>query len=173
MIEFRRPRADEAETFAALHVQCWREAYKDIVPAELLAQVTPAKRLPMWRDITLNPARIIIGAYVDGAAAGLAVAGLPHDSIHDSEDGQLAALYIRQEYHRLGIGRALVNRCAAAWLAMGGHSLSLSVFAANNSSRAFYEAMGARFMHLSEYIWDGVPLPTAIYIWDDLTKLTP
>lgn len=171
MIEYRRPSLDEAGIFAALHVQCWREAYKDIVPAELLAQVTPEKRIDMWRDVPVNPTRIVIGAYDEGIAVGLAVAGAPHDNIRENEDGQLAALYVLEKFHRLGIGRALVQQCAAQWLAMGGHSISLSVLAKNRTARTFYESMGARFLKSSVYGWDGVPIPTAIYIWDDLPAL--
>ena len=46
-----RPAArGDAATVAELHVATWKAAYKDLLPAEFLAGLTPAMRLGLWRD---------------------------------------------------------------------------------------------------------------------------
>ena len=42
-------RAD-ASTVAELHVATWKATYKGVLPDNFLDGLTPAMRLPMWRD---------------------------------------------------------------------------------------------------------------------------
>ena len=173
MIEYRRPRLDEAETFSALHVQCWREAYKDIVPAELMAKYRIKTRLPMWESILPDQQRIVFGAYDQGIAVGFIVAGQASEELFDDIDGHVAALYITASHYRRGIGRTLVGLAAKAWIAQGGQSLAFGVLAENKTARAFYERLGARLIKTGSYDWDGHMIPDAIYVFEDLTLLTP
>ena len=170
-ITYRKPKPEEAEAFAALHVQCWKESYRGIVPDLLLDAAKPADRHEMWHNIVVNPRRIVIGAWVDGEPAGFAVAGEPHERILEDEDGQLAALYILWRFHRMGIGRAMVRQVAKQWIGMGGKSISLGVLAANTGARQFYEKLGAQLVRTDTYHWDGHDLPNCIYIWHDLAKI--
>ena len=170
MIIYRRPAPEEAEAFAALHVHCWQESYRGFVPNHLLDAAKPRDRFSMWYDITVNPRRIVIGAFDGKRPIGLAVAGEPHEKILEDENGQLAALYILNSHQRLGIGRELVGHAASTWLAMGGHSMSLSVIAGNLGAIKFYEALGAVFVKDDIYNWDGNQLPTKTYIWPNLAK---
>jgi ribosomal protein S18 acetylase RimI-like enzyme len=168
---FRRPLPAEAETFASLHVQCWKESYRGIVPDTLLDAAQPRDRYEMWHNIVVNPRRIVIGTWVEGVPAGFVVAGEPHQRILENEDGQLAALYILKRYHRMGIGSALVQQAAAQWRAMDGTSMSIGVLAANMNARAFYESLGAKLVRTGTYNWSGHEMPDCIYIWRDLAKI--
>ncbi len=168
---YRRPTSDEAEVFAALHVQCWKESYRGIVPDSLLDAAKPEDRFEMWRNIVVNPRRIVIGAWVEGEPVGFAVAGEPHERILENEDGQLAALYILQRFHRRGIGRELVRQAAEQWQAMGGTSMTIGVLAANTRARAFYESLGAELVKTGTYNWSGHELPDCVYFWRDLAKI--
>ena len=173
MIEYRRPRLDEAEVFAALHVQCWREAYRGIVPAELMAKFKIKTRLPMWETILLDQQRIVFGAYDQGRAVGFIVAGKASEHLFDDIDGHIAAIYIAASHHRRGIGRKLISLSAKIWADTGGHSLALGVLAQNTSARAFYETLGARLVKTGSYDWDGHLIPDAIYVFEDLAFLIP
>ena len=171
MISYRKPRPDEAEVFAALHVRCWQESYRGFVPDHLLDSAKAEDRIEMWRNVPINPRRVVIGAYEGDQAIGFAVAGEPHERILEDEDGQLAAIYIAKSHHRLGIGRELVKRSAAEWQAMGGHSLSVCVLEGNTQAIAFYEKMAAKFVKNDMHDWGGNKLPVRIYLWPDLTKI--
>lgn len=170
---YRRPEAHEAEALAALHVQCWREAYSAIIPAVLVASFDAAKRIPHWRKYIGDPSRIVIVAFDDGAPVGLVNAGVADEIYFEGQDGHIAALYVLASHHKRGIGRRLVGTVAETWQQRGGTTLAAGVLAENLSARRFYEALGARFVKSGTYVWDGHELPDAIYVFEDLKKLTP
>ena len=169
-ITYRKPSPAEADTFAALHVKCWKESYRGFVPDHLLDSAKPEDRFAMWRDITVNPRRIVIAGYDGVQPIGFTVAGEPHERNLDDEDGQLASLYILKSHQRLGIGRELVSRAASHWLTIGGQSMSFSVLAGNITAIKFYEALGAVLIKDDVFDWSGTSLPTKIYIWRNLAK---
>ena len=170
-VKFRRPRPDEAEVFAALHVQCWREAYKGIVPAELMASLTDEARLPLWQSAIPDPERFAYGAFVDEVPVGLILAGPADEKQIEDQDGHLSALYIVASQHRRGIGRALLALAAEDWLARGGTTMTLGVLAENQPARAFYEALGAKLVKTVPYRWGNAELPQCIYVLHNLAKI--
>ena len=171
--EYRRPTFDEAETMAALHVQCWKEAYAGIVPDELMAKFDVGQRTPMWQKSLGDAKRVVIAAYDEDKAVGFVIAGQPLEHIFEGEDGHIAAVYILASHYRLGIGRKLIALAAQQWLAQGGQSLALGVLAENVRARNFYESLGARLVKTGTYDWDGYPLKDAIYVFEDLPLLIP
>jgi len=170
-ITYRKPEPDEAEAFATLHVQCWRECYPGILPAALMATFSTEKRLPMWKAALGNPERFVMGAYAGGQPCGFVMSGPSDEKYIPDQDGHLWALYIAAPQHRLGIGRHLVYVATQHWLARGGHSMTIGVLAENKPARAFYERLGAELARFSTYNWGGFDLPDCIYVWRDLAKI--
>ena len=170
MIHYRKPRPDEAEVFAALHVRCWREAYPAYLPAALMASFSVERRLPIWQARLGNIKLFVLGAYVDGVAVGFVMSGPPDEKHIEDQDGHLWGIYILQAHKGKGIGRALVQRAHADWVSCGGKTMTVGVLAENLAARRFYEKLGARFVHDGHYIWDGHKLKDCLYIWDDITK---
>jgi ribosomal protein S18 acetylase RimI-like enzyme len=171
VIHYRKPRPDEAEAFAALHVLCWREAYPTYLPPELMATFSTEKRLPMWQAALVNPERFILGAYADDVAVGFVMSGATDEKHIPEQDGHLRALYIAASQHRRGIGRHLAFAAAQHWVGEGGSTLTIGVLTANKPARAFYERLGAELVGESTYYWDGFALPDCLYIWRDLAKI--
>lgn len=170
---YRRPELHEAEALAAMHVQCWREAYAEIIPRELIASFDASKRLGHWRNYIGDPSRIVIAAFDGGVPVGLVNAGLADDTYFDGQDGHIAALYVLASHHKMGIGRRLVGEASELWLMRGGKTFAVGVLAENLKARRFYEALGARFVKTGTYVWDGHELPDAIYVFEDLPSLIP
>ncbi len=170
-VTYRRPMPEEAQAFAALHVQCWREAYPPYVPADLLASFSAEKRLPMWEGVLATAERIVIGAYVADQPVGFIIAGPAPEQLITSQDGHVWALYIAAAQHRRGIGRNLMAQAAAKWRARGGTSLTVGVLRDNQPARVFYESLGAKLTRTGTYDWDGHELADCIYWIDDLAKL--
>jgi len=173
VIQYRRPRVDEAEALAALHVQCWREAYVDYVPSELMATFTAEKRLPHWRAAIPNTQKFVLGAFDSDIPVGFTISGLSSEKYIEDQDGNLETIYVAASHYRQGIGRELICRAAQDWLQNGGKSMTVGVLAKNIRARSFYESLGAKLVRLTTYNWDGHELPDAIYIFDNLPKLIP
>ena len=170
-MHIERPPIDDAETLAALHIACWREAYGELVPAELLNTADLAKRTQIWRTALADPGRIVLAAYDGEKPAGFIMAGPPSEALFDGIDGHVAALYILASHQRRGIGRRSLALAAGQWLAQGGASLALGVLAENHKARRFYEALGGRLVKTGIHEWDGHPLSDAIYVFEDLGRL--
>jgi ribosomal protein S18 acetylase RimI-like enzyme len=173
LIQYRRPRLDEAEAIAALHVQCWREAYSDILPLELLNSFSNQTRLPLWLAVIPNADRFVHAAYDDEKVVGFIISGDSDKKLIENQDGHLWGLYIAAEHSRRGIGRKLIASAAVDWLAKGGTSMTVGVLAENIRARSFYEALGAKLVKLGTYEWDGYPLPDTLYIFENLPALIP
>jgi ribosomal protein S18 acetylase RimI-like enzyme len=172
-LEFRRPTIDEASAMAALHVQCWREAYSEILPNELLNSFNDETRLPMWQSVIPNADRFVLAAYDDAKPVGFVISGGSDEKHIEDQDGHLWGLYIAVDYGRRGIGRRLIASAASDWLARGGTSMTIGVLAENIRARSFYEALGAKLVKLGTYKWDGYPLPDTVYIFENLPALIP
>ncbi len=158
---------------AALHVQCWREAYTDILPAALLATFSAEKRLPLWQKVIPDQARFVLGAFDEAQPVGFVISGPSTEQYIEDQDGNLDTIYIAASHYRLGIGRQLLSHAAQDWLQRGGRTMTVGVLAENIRARSFYESQGARLARLTTYNWDGHDLPDAIYVFEDLKRLIP
>jgi ribosomal protein S18 acetylase RimI-like enzyme len=165
------PTPSDAEAIARLHVTSWREAYAGVIPADILANVDLADRAARWRSYLGAGGYPTFLALVAGEPAGFIRTGQLGEPLCEGADGHIYALYILQRFHRRGIGRRLMGLAAAEWLQQGGKSISVGVLTANQGARAFYEALGARFVRPDTCEWDGHILDESIYLFENLPEL--
>ena len=59
-----------------------------------------------------------------------------------ADHGYLAHLFVREDFRRRGVGRALVQASAEWVKTRGGKSLDLNVLATNDAATAFYRELG-------------------------------
>jgi GNAT superfamily N-acetyltransferase len=86
----------------------------------------------------------VLLAEVDGEAAGYALFHDSYDTGHAARERHLCDLFVRAEFRRRGIGRALVRATARETRAAGRTHLWWTVYARNLKARSFYKAIGAR-----------------------------
>jgi ribosomal protein S18 acetylase RimI-like enzyme len=168
----RLPRAvpADSERLGAVHVQAWREAYADIMPAEILARLDPAERTAMWRGF-LTRDGIVHLAERDGAIVGFgSCRAQPDASLLQS--AEISAIYVLHVAQRQGVGRALMAAMALDLLAQGHTSASLWVLEANDPARRFYASLGGREVARREQERGGFRAVGIAYGWDDLNVLT-
>lgn len=170
-VTLRVPQFSEATLFAALHQQCWREAYSAIVPRGVLDAADLGAHIERWQALLQEPDRYVVGAYVDGEPAGFINAGPPRELLYEGEDGHVAAIYVLEAHYRKGIGRQLMASAARWWLAQGGTALGLTALADNQAARRFYEALGGKMVKTGIYFWHGFALPDVVYHFDNLAGL--
>lgn len=168
---FKCPEPSEARTFATTHIQCWREAYGQIVPRAVLDATDLDSHTERWTTILQEPDRFVLGAYAGEQPVGFVNACQRREELYEGEDGHIAAIYVLAQYHRRGIGRQLLGAAARWWLARGGHALGLTALAENLPARQFYAAAGGHLLKTGTYVWHGFELPDVVYHFGDLRFL--
>ena len=79
-------------------------------------------------------------------------------------------MYLLQSFHRQGIGRQLFKAAAAELRQRGLDSLLVWVLA-GNPARAFYEAMGGKYLCEKNVEIGGQPLVEVAYGWQNMSIL--
>jgi GNAT superfamily N-acetyltransferase len=139
--------AGDLPAVGALHQRSRSAAYRDFVPAEALAAVSPemmgrwwAERWPYERETHLMTV-----AERDGGLAGFSYVG-PHDldepSVGELSVGELSAIHLEPEERGRGVGRALMIDALAAMHRRGWRRAALWVLAENAHARDFYRRGG-------------------------------
>ncbi len=84
--------------------------------------------------------------------------------------GELYAIYVRQEVHRRGLGRRLTKALVQQLTDRHLSSMMLWVLASNPASR-FYEALGGKVIRQRQDQIGGASYEELAYGWEDLSRL--
>lgn len=171
-IRIRPATADDADAIGAVHVESWREAYADIVPAPFLAGLSIAGRAAAWRQRLNDPPpgfAAFVAEHERDGVVGFADGGQERggDRHHP---GELYAIYLRAAFHRHAVGRRLVS-AVAAHLATAFPGGMLLWVLEQNRARRFYEALGGRELRAQTIHLGGADLVEIAYGWDDPATL--
>jgi ribosomal protein S18 acetylase RimI-like enzyme len=133
-IVFREAVAADIPALAELHVTTWNATYRTS------RGPTVATRTWQWQQVLAKEQRrdfVLVLADRNGRLIGFTW-GRPHSGAFE---GELSKIYLRWEYHGLGIGRRMLAECARRFLQRGIHSFIL--FAeASNPTVGFFDHMG-------------------------------
>lgn len=133
-ITFRDAVAADIPALAELHVTTWNATYNTSQGP------TIATRARQWTEIFAKENRrdfLLVLEDATGRLIGFTW-GIPHQG---EFEGQLSKIYLRWEYHGLGLGRRMMAETAQRFLDRGIHSFIL--FAElSNPTLGFYERMG-------------------------------
>ena len=105
---------EHASDIAQVHVASWRATYRGIVADETLAKLDIEARTEQWENRLVRPEPgtcTFIAIDELSRAVGFATGG-PIRSRELNSDGELYAIYLDQQWHRKGIGRALFSAVA-------------------------------------------------------------
>jgi RimJ/RimL family protein N-acetyltransferase len=146
-MEIRHAEVADARQIAEVHVESWKVAYRDLLPASDLDQLE-VSQFESWRGRRIeamdrsNSATLVID---DGGVAGFVDVGPTRDEHLDAgEVAELYAIYLDPERWGHGYGRDLIVAAEAAMVDLGFGSAMLWVLEDNARARAFYEAAGWR-----------------------------
>ena len=172
-IRIRQATPADASAIARVHVDSWRSSYADVVPQEILSGLSYDEREALWDDI-LNSSRADRHCYVaDAPKTG--VVGFAHGGAASKNspafDGEIYAIYLLEQYQRMGLGRCLFISVAERLLDDGMSSFLLWVFEENHSARRFYESLGGEVVRSQEINIGGVDLVEVAYGWSDIERL--
>lgn len=148
--DLRRATPSDAVALGHLHVACWQEAYTDLLPAAVLARQTVNDRIELWRQVLRQPEKAgstrVFVAEAGGELVGFGACGRQRSTAlaEKGYDAEIDALYVRQAYHRKGLGSALFARLLDDLAASGFRAVSLWVLTQNAGARSFYEDLGGQ-----------------------------
>lgn len=169
MATIRDAQPDDAAAIARVHVDTWRTAYGDLLPAEFLVSLSVETRAERWRRTLAagdDPlALVLVAEKAAGQVVGIAAAGSPRaDPAVDGADAELFVLYVLREHQGRGLGRRLVGEAARRLAAGGARSLILWVLA-DGPARGFYERLGGRFVGPRPITIGDTTLAEVAYAW--------
>lgn len=133
----------DARAIAEVHVASWRAAYRGIIEADFLAELSVAEREASWRErlsVAGDPFSLV-AEDAAGAVLGFARGG-PERGAEAPGRGEVYALYLAPEQRGRGAGRALFLALAEALRAAGMAETCVWALAANAPARRFYERLG-------------------------------
>ena len=172
-IQIRPAIPEDAASIARVHVDSWRSTYAGIVPTEYLDGLSYRNRESRWKDL-LTADRPETSHFVaeteDGDVVGFANAG-PEREGDRIYRGELYAIYILEEYQRIGLGRRLFSSVTRRLLADGFNSMLLWVLEDNRPAIRFYESLEGEQVGRQTITIGGVDLIEVSYGWRDVTQL--
>ncbi|MEV6768035.1 GNAT family N-acetyltransferase [Nocardia sp. NPDC051030] len=128
--------AEHTRSLAECHIECWREAYRDLVPAHVLEAFDVDRRAEQWeRNRVRYPGRTVV-AVSEGVVIGFASGGTPLDESPVAAY-ELNALYVRSAWYGTGVAHDLMKTVLPE-----NADTSLWVFEENPRARAFYTKYG-------------------------------
>ena len=155
-----------------MRVESWRTTYRGMIPQAYLDGMTVESSATLWdRTLAAGSARsqVFVAEDADGVLGFAAGVVLPEPKL--GFDSELAAVYLRPAYHRLGLGSKLVGVTASALIAQQATGMVVWVIAGNKIARAFYEGLGGELVVEQPFTWDGMDLVEAGYGWRNISQL--
>ena len=127
---------EDAEAIADIQVSSFQVGLADVHPAEALATLDPAPRVPLWRERDA----LVAEDEDEHVIVGVAEVG-PSD---EERVGEIYRFFVAPERWGEGVGQALMARALEQLRASGLLEALLWVHADNRRARRFYEAGGWR-----------------------------
>jgi ribosomal protein S18 acetylase RimI-like enzyme len=156
----------DSAAIARIHVEAWRDAYADLLPANYLAQLDPKIEAARWaRSLGLGPNDRTLVAQADDAVIGYASIGGARG--RGSDAGEIYALYVETDWREQGVGRALVETAFARFRQRGLTTAFIWCLEGNTAARGFYMRCGGKL--LGERRLEsvrGIALPVVGFRWE-------
>ncbi|MFJ9383842.1 GNAT family N-acetyltransferase [Peribacillus sp. NPDC101481] len=166
----RQASVADAEGIAIVHVDCWRTTYKEIMPSDFLDNLSYEKRKDIWiKNINRDGNYVYVAENNKGKIVGF-IDGGKRDTNQVENSGDLTAIYILENFQRMGIGKKLIKELFLKFEALGFKTIFVEVLE-DNKSRFFYEAFGAELLKTEKIKMAGAELNLLVYVWKDISQV--
>ncbi|HET8726794.1 MAG TPA: GNAT family N-acetyltransferase [Alphaproteobacteria bacterium] len=167
----RRALVVDAPEIARVHVQAWRESYRDILSARTLARLSVEQRRIVYSrhlaDMGDSGAHFVVVEPGEGVV-GFCSCG-PRRSGRAEFAGEFYTVYLVDAAKRQGLGRRMMARMARWMVGQGFGSALVLVLKENHPARQFYEHLGGRLCFEAPFTLVDEPQIEVGYGWDDLS----
>jgi GNAT superfamily N-acetyltransferase len=137
----------DAGEIARVHVESWRGAYRELLPAEILGALSIPARTEQWRGWLApgGPRVHTLVAERQGELLGFATMTIPsRDAEEPGDVGEVPALYVAPAAWREGAGATLISRCEEELRLARCREGILWMLEGNERADAFYRSQGWR-----------------------------
>ncbi|WP_158527161.1 GNAT family N-acetyltransferase [Sinorhizobium meliloti] len=124
-------------------VQSWRHTFDGLVAPEILASLSAEQQATRHTRTFSKPETIYRVATVKGAGTIGFASGGPSRNAEVFDGAELYAIYLRPQFERRGIGRALFEAVATELMETSSKGFYLTALSVN-PNRQFYQLMGGR-----------------------------
>ncbi|WHY78484.1 GNAT family N-acetyltransferase [Neobacillus sp. WH10] len=168
-MKIRKAVLADAKGIAKVHVDSWKTTYDNIVPAEYLKRLSYESREQLWKNSIPNGG-VYVSETSEGEIVGFASGGKERTGKYPDYAGELYAIYILKEYQGNGLGSLLVKPLIDE-LQLQNISTMLVLVLEDNSSRLFYETLGAKKIDTIEVEFLGQKVQELVYGWSDIRNI--
>jgi len=163
MVTIRRAEQQDRPRLAAVQAASWKDAYRDVLPADYLAGELDADLDRHWQSIDLTEDDVVLVAEAGEVTGFIAVWVRP--------DPYVDNLHVRPGLRSKGVGRRLMVAAAERLMAAGHTTAYLWVVAGNDRAIDFYERLGGvRTEQAMQPLFDNLVLNYRIE-WNDLSGI--
>lgn len=165
----RKATADDAAEIANVHLNSWREAYRDLLPQDYLDQLplTFKARMNSWKRMSAEKDKALFVAEADYGIVGFAGLCQPRDPSMQ-EYGEVGAIYLLEKFKGQKIGFALLKmgmQQLIEWKFTKAYCWVLE----GNPTIKFYEESGAKFNGMiKDDLIGGKSVKDLAYQWDSI-----
>ena len=166
----REANLEDAKDIAEVHIETWRASYSDILPSNLLKELSPTefveRREKSLRNKDLST---FIATNEENKIVGFCIVG-PERNHDKNMEGELYAIYLLKEYQRQGIGRQLLMKGVEALQAKQINSMIVWILK-ENQHQEFYRKLGGKQLEEKKINLGGTDYDEVAYGWEDLSSL--
>ena len=162
-MNIRRATPADFQEIAAIHIESWKDAYADVLPAAFMAGQIDLEMDQHWRGIEIQSQDIVLVAEADAIVGFVAVWCRPEPFIDN--------LHVRPSCRSHEVGSALMKAAAQELINHGHKTGYLWVFESNQKAIRFYERLGGAQTDRSNKNVFGHNVPSRKIEWEDLARI--
>jgi len=163
MVKIRPAAEPDLQGIVSIHVESWKDAYADVLPAEFMAGKIDPALARHWRETVIQNQDIVLVAEENSLVGFAAVWCRPIPFIDN--------LHVRPSHRSKRIGTALMTSVAQELIRKGHKKAYLWVFESNQKAIRFYERLGGKQKELAGKNIFGYEVPSRKIEWHDLAGI--
>lgn len=173
-VSLRHANATDVAAIGRIQVTTWRDAYRDLIPDDILANITSEKIEVFVTEILsgLHEGTFVLVCEMGMCPIGFCIGG-PERSEREGQCpfGEIYSMYVLPAYQRLGLGKALMGHAAEILRSNGKTGLSLWVLQGNAGALRFYQSMGGVMKETKQFEAFGATLVVQEMFWERISDV--
>ncbi|MFN8620683.1 MAG: GNAT family N-acetyltransferase [Chloroflexota bacterium] len=132
----------DVDRVTTLFLACWRRSYAEVLPPSVIAVFDESSARALWTRALTTPRPGSSGIVAELPGTGVAGIVRLGEDPDEPGTGHIFSLYVDPDVQGAGVGGRLLSAAVERMRDAGRAQVTLWVFAANTSARAFYARHG-------------------------------